>query len=133
MAIFKLQKNSVGQKGEKEAVKFLKKQGYKILDRNWCNAKGKRVGEIDIVAQDKSTGQVVFIEVKSRFLEKYDKNILPQDQITQSKLTKLSRIAELYIKEKKLFNMSWRIDAVSVIFIKAEKKPNIKHIKSVFL
>jgi Holliday junction resolvase-like predicted endonuclease len=35
MAIFKLQKNSVGAKGEKEAQKYLKKQGYKIIDRNW--------------------------------------------------------------------------------------------------
>jgi putative endonuclease len=133
MAIFKLQKNSVGQKGEKEAVKFLKKQGYKILDRNWCNEKGKRIGEIDVVVQNKKTGQIIFVEVKTRFLDKYDKSVLPQEQITHLKLIKLNKIAEVYIKEKFLLDIIWRIDAVGVIFTKENKKPIIKHIKSIFL
>ena len=52
MGIFKLNKNSIGYKGEKIAERFLKKKGYKILQRNWCNKKGKRIGEIDIIAPD---------------------------------------------------------------------------------
>jgi len=132
MAIFKLQKDSIGAKGEKEAIKFLKKQGYKILDRNWCND-GRRVGEIDVVAQDKKTSQIIFVEVKTRFLDKYDKNILPQEQITHSKLNKLNKIAEIYIKEKGLLDVNWRIDAVGIILIKENKKPIIEHIKSIFL
>ena len=133
MAIFKLQKNSVGADGEKEAVKFLKKQGYKILDKNWCNDNGRRIGEIDVVAQSKETGQIIFVEVKTRFLDKYDKSVLPQEQITRSKLDKLNKIAEVYIKEKGLLDVNWRIDAVSVVFIKENKKPSIEHIKSIFL
>ncbi len=132
MAIFKLQKNSIGAKGEREAQKYLKKQGYKIIEKNWCNAKGKRVGEIDVIVQNKKTGEIVFVEVKTRFINKCDEVILPEEQITKSKLQKLNKIAEVYIKENELWNEQWRIDAISVLIIENEKKPKIKHIESIF-
>ncbi len=133
MGIFKLNKNSVGYDGERVAEKFLKKQGYKILERNWCNRKGRRIGEIDIVAQDKKDDAIVFVEVKSRKITKDEIDVLPEEQITQSKLNKLSRIAEVYIKENELLDANWRIDAISVLFVEGERKPQIKHIESVFL
>ncbi len=133
MGIFKLNKNSVGYDGERVAEKFLKKLGYKILERNWCNKKGKRIGEIDIVAQDKKDDAIVFVEVKSRKITKDEIDVLPEEQITQSKLNKLNRIAEVYIKENELWDANWRIDAISVLFVDGEKKPQIKHIESVFL
>jgi putative endonuclease len=130
MAIFKLQKNSVGAKGEKEAQKYLKKQGYKIIDRNWCNKNGKRIGEIDIIAMDTAINQIVFVEVKTRKLERYDESVLPEDQITKSKLNKINKIAEVYIKENKLWSEQWRIDAISVYIV--EDKVHFKHLKNIF-
>ena len=133
MGIFKLNRNSIGHKGEKIAVGFLKKNGYKILQRNWCNKKGKRIGEIDIIARDVKKDVLVFVEVKTRLVDVNESDVLPQEQITRSKLNKLNRIAEVYIKENELWDRSWRIDAVSVIFVDGEKKPRIKHIESIFL
>jgi putative endonuclease len=130
MAIFKLQKNSVGAKGEKEAQKYLKKQGYKIIDRNWCNESGKRIGEIDIIAMDTAINQIVFVEVKTRKLERYDESVLPEDQITKSKLNKINKIAEVYIKENDLWSEQWRIDAISVYVV--EDKVHFKHLKNIF-
>src|SRR5690606_17201325 len=50
----------LGDRGERAAIRFLKKQGFRILERQHRNV----FGEIDIVALD---GQhVVFIEVKTR-------------------------------------------------------------------
>ena len=51
---------SFGNRGERAAVKFLKRQRYKILHR------GYRIlgGELDIVAVEGRT--VVFVEVKTR-------------------------------------------------------------------
>lgn len=52
-----------GNFGEDAAAKFLKKQGYKILRRNFVAAGC----EIDIIARQKNT--VAFIEVKSRRID----------------------------------------------------------------
>lgn len=50
----------MGNIGEAAVCKYLIKKGYKIIERNFSY----RGGEIDIIAQDKST--IVFIEVKAR-------------------------------------------------------------------
>ena len=51
---------SFGDRGEDEAVAYLKKNGYRILARNYVS--GRR--EIDIVATKKNT--LAVIEVKTR-------------------------------------------------------------------
>lgn len=133
MRTFQLNKNSVGADGERMAVKFLKKKSYKIIERNWCNKKGKRIGEVDIIAQDKEVGVLVFVEVKTRKVSADEGNTLPEEQITPGKLQKLQRIAEVYIKEHNLWDVQWRIDAVSVLILDGEKKSRINHIESIFL
>ena len=50
----------IGAIGEKAAAKFLKKNGYRILKKNFYSAHG----EIDIIAENKE--YLVFVEVKSR-------------------------------------------------------------------
>jgi putative endonuclease len=130
MFLWKREQKSVGVLGEDLAVAYLKKQGYKILHKNWYNAKGKRLGEIDIVAQTKDD-EVVFVEVKTRAVDHIKDVILPEEQITQSKLHKLQRVAECYIKTFGLWQKNWRMDAISVI-IKDGKVYNIAHIKNIF-
>lgn len=49
-----------GSRGEAEAERFLKKNGYKIIGRNYRT----RHGEIDLIAREGDT--VVFVEVKTR-------------------------------------------------------------------
>ncbi|HSG69457.1 MAG TPA: YraN family protein, partial [Planctomycetaceae bacterium] len=49
-----------GDRGERLAVRHLKKSGLKIVARNYRN----RFGEIDIIALDGQT--IVFVEVKTR-------------------------------------------------------------------
>ncbi len=133
MGIFKLQKNSVGYDGEEIAVKFLEREGYEIIERNWCNAKGKRIGEIDIIAKDKNSELFIFVEVKTRNVDNFEEKVLPEEQITRSKLNKLNKIVEIYIKENKLWNEKWRIDAIAILIIANKSKIKVNHIKSIFL
>ena len=52
-----------GKQGENIAEQYIKKLGYKIIERNWHYSKN---AEIDIIAEDK--GALVFIEVKYKFI-----------------------------------------------------------------
>ncbi|MCX8015284.1 MAG: YraN family protein, partial [candidate division WOR-3 bacterium] len=79
--------NQLGQAGEKIAIKYLKKQGYKILAQNYrCP-----IGEIDIIAQDKEA--IVFVEVKTRQSDYLTK---PFESVGQKKQEKLRSLAEYY-------------------------------------
>ena len=51
--------NEIGHLGEDATCEYLKKNGYKIVERNW------RLGniEIDVIAEDRRN--IVFVEVKT--------------------------------------------------------------------
>lgn len=113
----------VGNKGEKLAVKFLKRKGYKITQRNYkC-----KLGEIDIIA--KHDGTVVFVEVKTRQTQEFG---APQYAITAAKKRQISRVALLYIREKKMVDQSCRFDVIAITFSPESRKPNIEHIENAF-
>jgi len=119
-----------GEAGEKVAAKYLKKKGYKILDFNYCNFKGRRLGEIDIISKDGEC--FVFVEVKTRKLEKFDGS-LPEESINRQKLHKLNKIAQFYLRKNKLLDKNWRFDAVSVWLSDDMKEAKVKHLESIFL
>ena len=55
-------KNMIGKFGENNVAKYLEENNYEVINRNYrC-----RYGEIDIIAIDKETNELVFIEVKAR-------------------------------------------------------------------
>jgi len=55
---------TLGQWGEEFAQKEYKRRGYSIVESNFSNKKGLRLGEIDFIA--KSQDSIVFVEVKTR-------------------------------------------------------------------
>lgn len=73
-----------GKIGEDFAVSLLKKQGYKILARNFRS----KFGEIDIVAEDRDT--LVFVEVKTRWNKNFGD---PAEAVVPWKLKHLERAA----------------------------------------
>jgi len=122
---------SVGTLGEETAAKYLKKKGYKILDMNWKNTSGYRLGELDIIARNKK--EIIFVEVKTRQVKDINLlNVVPEEQITRSKLHKLERIASCYLNAKKLKSSPYRFDAVSVWMDENLKEAKIKHIENMF-
>lgn len=120
---------NLGQMGEDLAVKYLKDKDYKILDRNFCNTKGRRMGEVDIIAQKEK--EIIFVEVKTREMLKYDWT-LPEENINRQKLHKLSKIATFYVRQKNLWNNPYHFDAISVWIDIASKKAKIRHLENIF-
>ncbi len=94
-----------GKIGEKSALMFLRKAGYKII---LCNYKTK-LGEIDIIAFDRDT--LVFIEVKSRSTNKYG---FAYEAVNLRKQAKIQAVALSFLKEKKFFHKKARFDVVSI-------------------
>ncbi|KKQ37877.1 MAG: hypothetical protein US53_C0007G0016 [Candidatus Woesebacteria bacterium GW2011_GWA1_37_7] len=101
-----LTKVGIGRAGEDYSVKFLKKQGYKILSRNFRTS----IGEIDIIAFDKDT--LVFVEVKMRSTIKYG---FPEEAVTTRKLRTIKRVADVFIKKHKYGKVKYRIDVMSIL------------------
>jgi len=119
-----------GAKGEEIAAKFLMEKGYKIIARNFKNYKGRQLGEIDIIAEKNE--EIIFVEVKTRNLEKYQET-LPEENITFQKLRKLGKIASSYIKMNNLRNHPYHFDAISIWLSEDSKKFKIKHIENIFI
>jgi len=112
----------LGKKGEECAADFLKKNGYKIIQRNYRN----KLGEIDIIAKDKNT--LCFIEVKTRTSLDFG---LPQEAVNFYKQKKLNRVALSYLKQYNLLDKPARFDIVSVVF-KEDNKAEVGLIKDAF-
>lgn len=129
MGTFRLN-SDFGALGEDLGCQYLKDKGYRILARNYCNASGKRLGEIDIVAEKEK--ELVFIEVKSRVGREGYVSV-PEANITPLKLRKLSRIALSYLREKKREKDNYHFDALSVMYDPVMKKAQIRHLEHIFL
>ena len=95
-----------GAIGEMCATEFLKKQKYKIIDRNFrC-----KQGEIDIIARDKKT--IVFVEVKARESAEFGQ---PSEYVTKSKIDKIKKAALVYLHENGLDDADVRFDVVEIL------------------
>lgn len=112
-----------GIEGEDQAVRALKKERYKIVERNFRTP----AGEIDIVARDGEC--LVFVEVRTRGSIEYG---LPQETILGRKQKKLCTAARWYLQKKKLSEDGCRFDVVAVIMADEERKPHIEVIKDAF-
>ncbi len=89
----KITTTDIGRYGEDQAVRFLKKQGYRILERNFRAGRN----EIDIVAQDRQF--LVFVEVKARSgvgTHEYDYGT-PATAVTHAKRTRTLSAARAYL------------------------------------
>ncbi len=113
----KTTKRIFGDEGELAAEKFLRKNGYKILERNFLVSQG----EIDIVAQHKQT--LVFVEVKTRKSNAFGSAL---EAVSPAKAQKLAAAAYIYLEQHKLADVDFRIDVVTVTF----PGPVIEHYES---
>lgn len=106
-----------GLVGENVATQYLKKQKYKILERNYKN----QIGEIDIIAKDKKV--LVFVEVKARTSEMFGR---PCEAVDFKKQQKIHSVASVYLKEHKLEDAEFRFDVIEVL------GDEVNHIKDCF-
>src|SRR5665647_776954 len=113
--VFTSETQKIGELGENIATKFLVKQGYSILERNYT----KKWGEIDIVCE--KNRKIYFIEVKS--VSRSDLSVVtretldeyhPEDNMHPWKLKRMSRTIQTYMMSNKLDEREWQVDLLVV-------------------
>ena len=113
-----------GDYGEREAARFLKSRGYKILARQW---KADCGCEIDLLARDGDT--LVFVEVKTRSSEKFGH---PADAVDSEKQRRVARAAREYLRRLGRSDVYYRFDVVEVIGGAGGKRPECRLIPGAF-
>jgi putative endonuclease len=112
-----------GAQGEKLACRFLRRNGYKILYRNF---KGRSGGEIDVVCRDNDT--LVFVEVKTRTREDFGR---PVAAVDRQKQKRVSRGGLAWLRMLDNPDILFRFDVVEVI-VADNAKPRVELIKNAF-
>ncbi len=111
----------LGKTGEQTAAQFLKKNGCKILEKNFRN----RIGEIDIIAAEGDV--ILFVEVKTR--EKGGR-VTPKEAVTPTKQKTLSKVAESWLKTKNRQGSKARFDVIAIV--SDQKITQIEWVKNAF-
>ncbi|OGI20490.1 MAG: YraN family protein [Candidatus Melainabacteria bacterium RIFCSPHIGHO2_02_FULL_34_12] len=115
--------HKLGKTGEKLACDFLLKKNFSILKQNWRSG---RYGEIDVIAVDNSTKELVFIEVKSRATSIND----AKELVSKKKQQKLYMLANSYLYLHAKENTACRFDVIAVRI--NHKGQALEHIRNAF-
>jgi len=111
-----------GRRGEDLAHRFLRKQGYTIVARNYRLASGD--AEADLIARDGE--DLVIVEVKTRATHEYGP---PEQAVNPEKRRHLMRVAREYARKT---NTPWehmRFDIVSIVL---REPPEITLLRAAF-
>lgn len=118
-------KRIVGNIGENEAAKHLKKKGYKILERNFVESGH----EIDIIAKYKD--ELVFVEVKTRSAASTSElEARPASAVTPEKQRAIISTAIAYLATTE-GAPKIRFDVIEVILDNG-KPQKIEHLEAAF-
>ena len=110
-----------GRPGEDLACEHLRRKGLRILERNYrC-----RVGEIDVVADDRGT--LVFVEVKER---RGDSHGTAVEAVTAQKQSRVVRAARIYAASRGLSEQAVRFDVVAIDW--GPEGPRLRHDQGAF-
>lgn len=115
-------RQALGAWGEDLAVNYLRKQGLKIVEQNFRTP----VGEIDIIARDKSF--LVFIEVKTRRSTAFG---TPQEAVGLRKQRQITRTAQWYLQNNKNVKLQPRFDVVAIL-CQSDGLAQITHLPDAF-
>lgn len=114
-----MNKRTIGKIGEDIACNYLKENSYDIIERNF----NSKQGEIDIIAKDIKSKEVVFIEVKTRNTKRFGRGL---EAINRNKMTHIINTAKYYLYINRL-QINTRFDVIEVY----TKDKKINHVKQI--
>jgi len=117
-----LERRAFGLQAESRAERYLRRKGYRILERNARSSSG----ELDLVVE--RDGVLVFVEVKARRTDAYGGGPYAVDHRKQGRLI---RLAAQYLARRRVRDRACRFD---VVLLQEEGKGlhQIEHIENAF-
>jgi putative endonuclease len=112
-----------GTRSERAAARYLRRQGWRILARNWSCP----LGELDLVAADGRT--VVFVEVRSTGADSTERPAASVDDVKQGRLT---RVALEYLRRHGLLEQAARFDVLALSWPQGRREPTVAHHRHAF-
>ena len=106
---------AAGRRGEDLAHRFLRRQGFTVVARNF-RPRSAGAGEVDLIAWEKE--QLVFVEVKSRATDDYG---TPDRAVDPEKQRHIERAAREYSRRAQVDWDRVRFDIVSVLLTRPPK------------
>jgi putative endonuclease len=110
----------LGERGERAAARYLRRQGMRIL----CRGYRTKWGEIDLIVRDGDT--LVFVEVKAR------RRGVPAEAVTLEKERRLTLAALHFLRRYQLLEERSRFDVVAIVWPDDRQPPQIEHIRNAF-
>jgi putative endonuclease len=115
-------RRTLGQAAEDAAAAFLERAGLRVVERNVRF----REGELDLVVRDHDVW--VFVEVKCRQARWRDG---PGAAVSWHKQRRLTRLAEHYLKWRRLRDVRCRFDVVEIT-VEEGGRTHVRHLTSAF-
>ena len=123
-------RRETGDAAEQEAERFLRKHGFRIVDRNVTYPQG----EVDLVAVEKNSGALCFVEVRSRTLaDGKEPQVTPEETVTPAKRRRVVSAARKFLSQRRAAGRAMRFDVITVRFAAADPRdPDIRHYPAAF-
>lgn len=124
-------RKETGNLGERIAANYFLARGWEILEMNFENKFGYRLGEIDVVARDPKNNELIFAEVKTR-QKGTSHSESPELAISRAKYRKLSKIISNYLRKNNLQDSNYRLDAIAIEIDAHSRKASLRHLKCIY-
>ena len=112
-----------GSRSEREAAKYLRREGFRILAANVRDCRG----ELDLLAMD---GPVLVV-VEVRYSESADFRRLGES-INAEKQRRITEATLRFLQRRRIRNVPVRFDVVLIVWPGSEVSPKIHHIRNAF-
>lgn len=113
----------LGRDGEKRAAKWLRRRGYRVLQRN------VRVGddEADLIVLDPDGQTIVIVEVKTR----RDESVPIEANVNRKKRYRMARLATRLQRTGSYAGRPMRLDAIAILWPE-DGEPEVTHYPNAF-
>jgi len=119
--VFTSKNQKIGEIGEGIAVKYLLKNSFKIVERNFT----RPYGEIDVVAiKDKIFHMIEVKSVSTDLENPKEFRVRPEENMHPKKIERFVRVSEVYADMKNLEG-NWQLDLALVYIDDFHKKAKV--------